>query len=94
MIIKLRNNTIQYGSFIKLFTIAWGFGLGSFFVVFGAIAALGSLLVGDYSSALEASIVILAGPAILFFQGPIFGSIAYLGIHIFRKFSNIKFVNE
>ena len=91
MKILLNNNTIYYVQFLKLFTVAWVFGIGSFYVVLGLIGTVLWLFSGDVAGALQMALLAVGGPLLLLIQGPIFGSFAYIGIIIYRKYFGLEF---
>lgn len=94
MEIKLKNNTIDYFQFLKLFTIGWVFGLGTIFFTFGLIGFTINILIGNFEQSIKLLGIGVMGPFILLFQSPFFGSLAYLGIRVFSKFKKLEFVSN
>jgi len=94
MKIILKNNTIGYSDFIKLFTVAWTVGLGTFLLGLIVFAFVAYVLAGDWSKAAEAATGIIVVPIILVMQSLIIGSIGYFGIIIYSKIKSIEFIND
>ena len=91
MKINLEKGEIRFAGFVKLFTIAWGFGIGSFALLAVIVDAVRLVVTGN-SELLGDSLVNYALiPFMVFGQGVVFGMIGYVGIVIYRKFFKLTF---